>query len=160
VAADGTEISGATLNTDGQLVLADGTVVNPDDITIGADGSIIGKDGQALAGVTAIKTLGTLTENADGSVTTADGSVISGATLNDKGQLVLEDGTVVDPNDVKVLADGSIVSRTTGEAIAGLMAKSSDTSTGFRFVDYIVGGSGKDGVALVNQVPVSETQQK
>jgi pilus assembly protein CpaB len=160
VAADGTEISGATLNTDGQLVLADGTVVNPDDITIGADGSIIGKDGQALAGVTAIKTLGTLTENADGSVTTADGSVISGATLNDKGQLVLEDGTVVDPNDVKVLADGSIVSRSTGEAIAGLMAKSSDTSTGFRFVDYIVGGSGKDGVALVNQVPVSETQQK
>lgn len=160
VAADGTEISGASLNENGQLVLADGTVVDPDDITIGADGSIIGKDGQALAGVTAIKTLGTLTENADGTITTADGSVITGATLNDKGQLVMDDGTVVDPNDVKVLADGTIVSRDSGEVITGLVAKSTDVTSGFRFVDYIVGGAGKDGVALVNQVPVTETKQK
>ena len=159
VAADGTEISGATLTDDGKLLLADGTIVNPEDVVIGKDGKVMGKDGQQLAGVTAIKTLGTLTQNPDGSVTTADGSVISGATLNDQGQLVLDDGTVIDPDDVKVLADGTIVSRATGAALEGLIAQSLTESSGFRFVDYIVGGAGKDGVALVNQIPVEETKQ-
>lgn len=159
VAADGTEISGARLTDDGKLLLADGTLVNPDDVVIGKDGKVMTKDGQQLAGVSAIKTLGTLSENSDGTITTADGSVISGARLNDKGQLVLDDGTIIDPDDVKVLADGSIVSRQTGAAIEGLIAQPASESTGFRFVDYIVGGAGKDGVALVNQIPVSETKQ-
>jgi pilus assembly protein CpaB len=49
--ADGTLISGATIDKDGNLVLADGTVVNPDDLVVNTDGSISTKDGQALAGL-------------------------------------------------------------------------------------------------------------
>jgi pilus assembly protein CpaB len=100
------------------LVLADGTVVDPNDVVIGADGVVRTKDGKILAGVSAKpKTL-----------ETADGTVISGLNINEDGMVVLEDGTLVDPNDLVVTSDGRIFTKdgkevkggTVGIAVDGL----------------------------------------
>lgn len=49
--ADGSIIKNATLDKEGNLVLADGTVVRAEDVVIDADGNIVNKDGQILASV-------------------------------------------------------------------------------------------------------------
>lgn len=173
--ASGAIISGATLNENGQLVLADGTVVDPDDIVINADGTISTTSGKLLQGVSAdvsgvdglaggnggasFVAAGKLTQNADGSITTASGAVIYGATLNEKGQLVLADGTVVDPDDVIITADGKVMTRS-GKELVSLSANVSKVA-GFAKakiyeIDYIVGGVSSDGVAEVKKVPVAE----
>ncbi|MCP3671732.1 MAG: Flp pilus assembly protein CpaB [Gammaproteobacteria bacterium] len=53
ITENGIVISGAKLNKDGMLVLADGTIVDPNDIVIKADGTIITKDGKLIAGLSA-----------------------------------------------------------------------------------------------------------
>ena len=107
--ADGTVIEGATLNQSGQLVLADGSVVDPATLTINSDGSIVDKHGRTVAGLSAAKTLTGLTVNDNGEVVTAQGHVIKGATLDKEGNLVLANGQVVNPDDVLVRPDGSLV---------------------------------------------------
>lgn len=176
--ASGAVITGATLNDKGQLVLADGTVIDPDDLVINADGSVMTTSGKVLQGLTADTSAvdglagasggalsvpaGQLTQNPDGSITTASGAVIYGATLNEKGQLVLADGTIVDPNDVIITADGKVVTRS-GQELKGVSADISKvaafTKPKIYEIDYIVGGVSKDGVAEVKKIPVEDPKK-
>jgi len=162
VTENGIAISGAKLNKDGMLVLADGTVVDPKDIIIKADGTIMTKDGKILKGVKAGQLAGKLRTDSDGNIITANGAIIKGAKLNKDGMLVLADGTIVDPNNVIINADGTISTKD-GKLIAGLSAENTGLpgsgggaiGAGYE-VDYIVGGVSKDSVATVNKVPVLE----
>ena len=160
VSENGIALSGATLNEDGKLVLADGTVVDPNDVIVRADGTVMTKDGKLLNGVKAGQLAGDLRTDSDGNIITANGAIIKGAKLNKDGKLILADGTVVDPNDIIINADGT-VTRKDGTVLAGLSAENSGlpgtaggaTGAGYE-VDYIVGGVSKDSVATVNKVPV------
>jgi pilus assembly protein CpaB len=157
VAADGTVITGATLDENGNLVLADGTVVDPNDVVINSDGTLSTRDGKLLAGLSAqTPPDGSPTLLADGSVRLANGMVISGATIDKDGNLVLADGSIVNPDDIVINADGSIATKD-GKALAGLTLEDDSSLvivTGT--IDYIVGGVSKDSVLQVNKVPVAE----
>jgi pilus assembly protein CpaB len=111
VTENGIALAGAKLNAEGKLVLADGSVVNPEDVIIRADGTVMTRDGKVLEGVKAGKAMGDIKRDKDGNLVTADGTVITGATLSKDGKLVLADGTVVDPQDVIVGADGSLMTK-------------------------------------------------
>lgn len=157
LAADGTVITGATLDENGNLVLADGTVVDPNNVVINSDGTMSTRDGTLLAGLSAeTPPDGSPTLLADGSIRLANGMVISGATIDKDGNLVLADGTIVNPDDIVVNADGSISTKD-GQALAGLTLEADSSLAIFTgTVDYIVGGVSKDGVAEVQKVPVAE----
>jgi pilus assembly protein CpaB len=157
VAANGTVIKGATLDENGNIVLADGTVVNPDDVVINSDGTVSTRDGTLLAGLSAeTPPDDSPTMLADGSVRLADGTIINGATIDKDGNLVLADGTVVNPSDIVVKADGSITTKN-GQTLAGLIVTADPSLAMFTgTIDYIVGGVSKDGVAEVQKVPVAE----
>ncbi len=157
--SDGRIITGAKLDKDGNLVLADGTVVNPDDVIVGSDGQLIRKDGTVIAGVTVDRPVGKLKVAADGSLVMADGTKLQGARLNKDGKLVLADGTVVDPKDVIIRADGTVVTKD-GQVLAGVTATFNTQNEAVALelltVDYIVGGVSKDSVATVNKVKVEQ----
>jgi len=162
VTENGTVLSGAKLNKDGKLVLADGTVVDPDDVVIRADGTVLTRDGKVLQGVGTGQLAGELRDTGDGRLVTEGGAVLSGARLDKNGKLVLADGTVVDPDDVVIHADGTVTTRD-GRVLAGVTAENvtlpgmgaTVAAAGRVFeVDYIVGGVSKDSVATVNKVPV------
>jgi Flp pilus assembly protein CpaB len=157
VAADGTVISGATLDENGNLVLADGTVVDPNDVVINSDGTLSTRDGKLLAGLSAqTPPDGSPTLLADGSVRLANGMIISGATIDKDGNLVLADGSIVNPDDIVINADGSIATKD-GKALAGLtLEDDSNLAIITGTVDFIVGGVSKDSVLQVNKVPVAE----
>jgi Flp pilus assembly protein CpaB len=157
VAANGTVIKGATLDENGNLVLADGTVVNPNDVVINSDGTVSTRDGTLLAGLSAeTPPDDSPTMLADGSVRLADGTIINGATIDKDGNLVLADGTVVSPSDIIIRADGSIATKN-GQTLAGLTVTADPSLAMFiGTIDYIVGGVSKDGVAEVQKVPVAE----
>jgi Flp pilus assembly protein CpaB len=157
VAANGTVIKGATLDENGNLVLADGTVVNPNDVVINSDGTVSTRDGTLLAGLSAeTPPDDSPTMLADGSVRLADGTIINGATIDKDGNLVLADGTVVSPSDIVINADGSIATKD-GKALAGLtLEDDSSLAIVTGTVDYIVGGVSEDSVLQVNKVPVAE----
>jgi len=112
VVINGKVIEGATLDENGNLVLADGTIVDPNDIVFNEDGTVSTKDGTLLAGVTA----------KDPVLIAADGTMIKGATLDENGNLVLADGTVVDPKDIVINSDGTVSTRD-GRLLAGLSAE-------------------------------------
>ena len=157
VAANGTVIKGATLDENGNLVLADGTVVNPNDVVINSDGTVSTRDGTLLAGLSAeTPPDDSPTMLADGSVRLADGTIVNGATIDKDGNLVLADGTVVNPSDIVIKADGSIATKS-GQTLAGLTVTADPSLAMFTgTIDYIVGGVSKDGVAEVQKVPVAE----
>jgi pilus assembly protein CpaB len=76
--------------------LADGTLIDPKDVVVQADGSLTTKDGKPLEGVrvTMVEPLG-----------------LEGATLRPDGKWVLADGTLMDPRDVVIHADGSLTTK-------------------------------------------------
>ena len=157
VTDDGVVIAGLNINKDGKVVLADGSVVDPEDLVVSSDGKVYTKDGREVEATVGVAVEGLKTDE-NGRVVASNGAVFEGAKLNDKGQLVLEDGTVVDPDDVVIRADGTVVTKD-GKVLKGLTADTSavaglDVPT--YTVDYIVGGVSKDGVAEVNEVPVEE----
>lgn len=157
--ADGRVIAGATLDENGNLVLSDGTVLNPDDVIVGADGQLISKDGTVLAGVLAEQPVGELRAASDGTLIMANGTKLHGAKLNKDGKLVLADGTVVDPKDIMVRADGTVVTKN-GQVLAGVTATIEPDGVlvagELRTVDYIVGGVSEGSVATVNKVKVEQ----
>lgn len=156
--ADGRLIAGATIDEDGNLVLADGTVVNADAVTIDASGQIIRADGTVVAGVTADHTISKIQVAEDGTLMLEGGTTLTGATLTEDGKLRLLDGTIVDPNDVLIRTDGSVVTKQ-GELLAGVNAKLNKEGQAIDSlitVDYIVGGVSKDSVATVNKVKVEQ----
>ena len=150
IAADGT-----MRTKDGKLILSDGSIVDPKDVTINADGTVTTKDGRVLKKLTAGRIAGALTTDENGNIVTASGAIIKGATLQADGKLKLADGTIVDPNQIIVNADGSITTKD-GKVIDGLVADTSSASGIGYEVDYIVGGVSEDGVATVKKVPVVE----
>lgn len=160
VTGSGVALSGAKLNKDGKLVLADGSVVDPKDVVIRADGTVMTKDGRILKGLKAGQVAGELHTDENGNIVTASGAVIKGAKLNKDGKLVLADGSVVDPNDVIVNADGT-VTRRDGTRLAGVSAENtglpgvSNEGPGYE-VDYLVGGVSEDSVLTLKKVPVLE----
>jgi hypothetical protein len=106
-------------------------------------------------------------------VITESGAVLKGVTTNEKGEIVMADGTVVDPANLMVSADGSVTTKD-GKKLAGVSANVSATqlaqaaapggpggaagaqsAAGGRY-DFLAGGVSKDGVATVNSVPVAD----
>lgn len=155
---DGTRLNGATLTADGKIRLQDGTIVDPDDVLIQADGTVVTKDGQQLAGVTAGRTVGKIQVAQDGTLLLEDGTTLKGATLTADGKIRLQDGTVVDPDNVLIRADGTVVTKD-GQVLAGVSAQfneSNQVAGTLQTVDYIVGGVSKDSVATVNKVKVEQ----
>ena len=151
---------GLSLNANGELVDRDGNVIDPDSLLIAADGTVMTSDGKLLGGEK-IRSLAGVRRLANGKLQLADGTIIEGATLNSAGQLVLADGTVVVPENVRIRADGSIVSLS-GDVlgkVSKILPGSINrvlrvTST----IDYIAGGISKDGVATVQKLPVAQGQ--
>tara|TARA_B100000614_G_C14447737_1_gene452974 strand:- start:408 stop:980 length:573 start_codon:yes stop_codon:yes gene_type:complete len=146
---------GTMRTKDGKLILSDGSIVDPKDVTINADGTVTTKDGKVLKKLTAGRIAGALRTDENGNIVTASGAIIKGATLRPDGKLKLADGTIVDPNQIVVNSDGSITTKD-GKIIQGLIADTSSASGIGYEVDYIVGGVSEDGVATVKKVPVVE----
>ena len=119
---DGTVISGSGLQVDaqGRLVAPDGRIVDPETLHTAADGSLVTGDGTVVAAGSS-KPLGAIHAGKDGTPVTADGTVIAGAHLDEDGKLVLADGTRVDPKDVIVRADGTLMTRD-GRVLQGAQA--------------------------------------
>ena len=110
VMVGGQLLEGVTKRADGKLVLADGTVVDPKDVVVGADGVVRTKDGKVLEGV-----------SSKGVV--VGGKLLKGVTKRADGKLVLADGTVVDPGDIVIGEDG-VVRTKDGKSLAGVTAES------------------------------------
>ena len=146
---------GLSLNEKGEIVDKDGNVIDPDSLVIAADGTLMTGDGKVIGGAK-VQSLAGIKQLADGSVVLADGSVIQGATLDENGHLVLADGTVIDPKDVRINADGSIVNKA-GQVIAKVKIRRGDNVISFgTTVDYLTGGLSKDGVLIVQKLPVAK----
>lgn len=144
------KIIGKVVN--GQVIDEDGNVIG----TVKADGSVVSNTGEDM---------GTVTEKIIDKVEVVrdkNGKII-GRVVN--GKVVDADGKVIG----KVNEDGSVVSNT-GKSL-GVVSKeqvtdeiarkfnkanklSGGTGTGNLLVDYLVGGNSKDGVAVVNKVPI------
>ena len=109
---DGVVLSGRGLQVDdqGRIVTADGKVIDPATLKTAPDGALITADGTVLTGAGSVKA-GKLHVTKDGLVVTENGTVLSGVHLNKGGKLVLKDGTVVDPKDVVIRADGTVLTR-------------------------------------------------
>jgi pilus assembly protein CpaB len=160
VLADGTVIRGATLDENGNIVLADGSVLRPEDLVVNADGSISDKSGNKIAGITSARSLKDVFVNDNGQVVMADGTVIDGAILDKNGNIVLADGTVVKPGDLNILADGTIVTKS-GQTLAKVsgLKRSLNSLKKSGTIDYIAGGISKDGVATVQKLPIVPISQ-
>jgi Flp pilus assembly protein CpaB len=163
--------AGYTVNENGDYVDANGNVVRKEDIKVLANGTVMTADGKVLSGpkVTVNKDGFIIAE--DGTVMTADGKVLSGVTVNEKGEVVAADGTVLKDANLTVAADGT-VRDSNGNVIAGVTGSS--LPPGFAeaapaeieipditgYVALIIGGKGKDGVALTNTMRVEPVAVK
>ncbi|MEM7540158.1 MAG: Flp pilus assembly protein CpaB [Pseudomonadota bacterium] len=191
--ADGKILKGVTVNENGEVVTADGTVLKADEIAVADDGTVTTRDGKIIAGVTgqdASPDINDMTRtkdgfyvSKDGTVMTADGKILSGVTVNENGEVVTSDGTVLKANEITVAEDGTVTTAD-GQTIAGVTGKAAPPSLTIAGVGgsnariappsglpppsgspearggdgatiaLIVGGSGKDGVAKVTQMPI------
>lgn len=173
-----TVASGKALANEGLTVNADGTVSTADGkklegVTVDEHGNVM-KDGKVLAGVKLDENGSLVDESGKSVVITESGNVLKGVTTNEKGEIVMEDGTVVSPEDLVVAEDGTVmrtdqlvvaedgtVMNRDGKKLAGITADvgaAVGTGGGLELnigrIDYIVGGVSKDGVAIVNSVPI------
>ncbi|HEX5056721.1 MAG TPA: Flp pilus assembly protein CpaB [Gammaproteobacteria bacterium] len=188
VTENGTVLAGMTTDANGNLVHVPGEALASKGLKVAADGTVTDKNGKKLAGVTVdkdgkvykdgkllagvrIDANGNMVdENGQPVVVTESGIVMKGATTNEKGEIVLADGTVVSPKDLVVNADGT-VSTKDGQQLAGITADTGATAAvatvsvtvdatgqpvpGGRY-DFLAGGVSKDGVATVNSVPLAD----
>ncbi len=146
--ADGTIIKDATIDSEGNLVMADGSVITADsvmladgtilkDASVDSDGNIVMADGSVITANSVMLADGTILKDAtldsegnlvmaDGSVITensvmlADGTIINDATLDSAGNIVTADGSVISANSV-VLADGSVINGATLDSDGNLV---------------------------------------
>jgi Flp pilus assembly protein CpaB len=186
VTETGTVLAGMTTDANGQLVTVAGAAMANKGLKVAADGTVTDKNGKVLKGVTVDKNGNVykdgkllagvkldasgnmVDENGKPVVVTESGIVMKGATTNDKGEIVLADGTVVSAKDLVVNADGT-VSTKDGQQLAGVTANTEaaiaavavtvdvagQPAAGGRY-DFLAGGVSKDGVATVNSVPVAD----
>jgi pilus assembly protein CpaB len=108
------QLEGAKVRADGKWELADGSVIDPKDVIVHADGSVTNRDGKPLPGVKARPAA------VDASRVTQ--AWVEGAKVRADGKWELADGTVVDPKDVIVHADGSVTTKD-GKPLEGVKVK-------------------------------------
>jgi len=159
--------AGYTRNANGDYVDAKGNVVKPDDIRVLANGTVMTADGKVLSGpgVTVNKDGFLIAE--DGTVMTADGKVLSGVFVDENGNVVAPDGSIMTDSKLTVAADGT-VRDSNGNTVAGVTASTLPPSfgeTGFagedlgvagipKYIGYTVGGESEGGVAKTTTLPV------
>ncbi|MBL1141272.1 MAG: Flp pilus assembly protein CpaB [Proteobacteria bacterium] len=156
--------AGYTINENGDYVDKDGNVVSADDIQVLANGTVMTKDGKVLSGpkVTVNKDGFIIAE--DGTVMTADGKVLAGVTVDENGNVIAPDGSIMKDANLIVDADGT-VRDSNGNVIAGVSGSSLPPTFGEdeielkipempTWVALVLGGSGKDGVATTNTIKV------
>ena len=158
--------AGYTVNENGDYVDADGNVFKRDEVKVLANGTVMTEDGRVLSGPRVKVNEQGFIIAADGTVMTADGKVISGVAVNEKGEVIGPDGKVLADANLIVAADGT-VRDSSGNIIAGISGSSLPPTFGVeeleqliapplvpRIVAIIIGGAGKDGVALTNTMEV------
>ncbi len=144
---------------DGKVVDVDGKVIG----TVNSDGSVTGTDGELLGQVEKLMLDkdGRPIDKAVEVVRDANGNVIGllvdGKVVDKNGKVlgILKNGQVIDA-DGEVLFDGASVSSESATAVAAEWRASDDAkvSRSIRVVDFIGGGSGKDGITPVVRVRV------
>ncbi len=135
---DGVVLSGRGLrvNEAGELVTADGSVVDTGNLQVTKDGKVLTADGKVLNDTSTVVTGdgnalkpgdvhvtkdGFLVTK-DGTVMSRDGTILKGARVNADGQVVAADGTVLTPDSISVAADGTVTQRVK-KRVAGLTAE-------------------------------------
>jgi pilus assembly protein CpaB len=164
VTADGRPVDTSSLRVtaDGRLVDASGQVVGapgaalavppePRAARVTEDGRIIGADGMPIdPGELIVK---------DGKIMTRDGRVIDDPNLivTADGRIMTRDGVMVVDRDARVTADGRSPDAEEIDAAGGVTATAqAPVTAGPRMVEFIVGGTSKDGVTPIVEVPVTE----
>jgi pilus assembly protein CpaB len=181
VTADGTVVDSSELvvAADGSLMTKDGKVLGgrpsdtrlagkalgSGDLVVREDGTVMTKDGQILAGVKMDANGKLVDENGNPVVVTESGAVLRGVTTNEKGEIVLADGTVVAAEDLIVADDGTVMTRD-GQVLAGVQADTRGIATAAAGIDsspdvisrydFLAGGVSDDGVAKINKVPYAD----
>ena len=165
--------AGYTVNENGDYVDAAGNIVKKDDIKVLANGTVMTADGKVLSGpkVTVNKDGFIIAE--DGTVMTADGKVLTGVTLNENGEVVGPDGTVLKDANLTIAEDGT-VRDSSGNVIAGVTGSNlppnfataapdegtieqliqAATTRLQNYVTLVIGGQSKEGVALTSRLNV------
>lgn len=107
---------------------------------------------------------------ADGTVMTKDGTILKGVTVGEDGKLRTADGTIVDGNNLVVGKDG-VVTTKDGKVIKGIVADATSEQAQLMkqvlqvrqeqqaidiTYELIIGGSSKDGMPTINEVPVQK----
>ncbi len=119
-------LGNAVVAEDGDILLADGTILKKGDYSIDKNGNIVTKNGKVINRHTITKLKAGQIVTADGKVLdddnlivkngvimTKDGIVLSGRgiSVNDKGQLVDQNGNIIDTDGLKVSSDGSLITK-------------------------------------------------
>jgi len=173
---------GYTKNADGDYVDEDGNVVRKEDVQVLDNGSVMA-GGQTISGPQVTRTKDGFLVDENGNVMTADGQVLEGVRVNEAGDVVTGDGRVLKDPNLRVADDGSVTDAS-GEVIAGVrggtarrpaaapetgadvfdqMAREFLEGEGEAIeagaaarlgIDLIVGGSGKDGIAPIAELPI------
>lgn len=156
---DGLVLSGVNMDSNGNIVLPDGTLVRPEELLVNSDGTVSTKGGVRLSGITAGLDIGTLTASSGASpsgVRTSTGLLIQGAKLSPEGNLVLADGRTINPEDIELRPDGTLVTKA-GEVLDAVSTVRAGAEAigalDYGSIDYIVGGVSENSVAIVNKVP-------
>ncbi len=115
--------AGLHVNEKGEIVDADGNVVDPADIVVGANGKVMTRAQLAAAGLS-VNENGEIVDasgrvvNPEDLLVGADGKVITraqlaaaGLSVNENGEIVDKDGNVIDPSEVITAADGTVYTR-------------------------------------------------
>ncbi len=126
--------AGATVDANGNWVMADGTVIKKEDVVVGADGTVMTRGGKVLAAAGLklnekgeyvdasgrVIAAGDVVVNPDGTVTTKQELMAkAGYTVNENGDYVDASGRVIPKDDVVVNADGTVTTKQALMAQAG-----------------------------------------
>ncbi len=172
--------AGLEVNDDGEIVDASGRVVDPDSLVTMADGTVRTREELAAAGLT-VNRNGQLVDARTGQVLNED-QARQRMDMAAAGLAYNENGDVVDTRTGKVLSgeeaerrmqmaaagmtvneNGEVVDSRTGEvlgeaAVAARLSEGGEAQVVVRDgrIQIIVGGAGKDGVAKVEELPITE----
>lgn len=156
---------------DGKVINAQGEVVG----SVGADGKAVGLDGRALGVVETRavsadgRLLGTVSKavvDESGNIVgeTAEvvrdaqgniiGQVVNGKVLDVSGNVIgeLRDGQVVDASGNVIASGVTVATEHSSQIAAAAQPRSSNVISNLRTIDFIPGGTGKDGIVPVKKV--------
>lgn len=160
----GRVVDGEIVNAKGEVVGkvgADGKAVGLDGKTLGVvETRAVGADGQQLGSISkaAVDDNGQIIGETSEVVRDAEGNIIgrlvNGKVVDDSGKLIgeIRDGQVVDTSG-KVIASGiTVTTENAAQIDAANRQKSTDAMYNLRTIDFIPGGTGKDGIVPVKKV--------